>query len=82
MIELEIFNEDQEIHGCGYWSVCLEHDCPCHPDANVSKGFNIDVYNKLAAEMASMLPDPEYYDEFDDEYYDEYDDDYMDEEDW
>lgn len=45
-----LYNDDLIEHGCGYYGVCLEHDCPCHPDAAVSKGFDLGVYLRLKKE--------------------------------
>lgn len=69
----KIFDEDELEHGCGYYSQCLEHACPCSPSAPVSQGFNIDVWNRLSeekqAEMDFILGSDDYddYDEIEDD---------------
>lgn len=34
----ETYNSDELEHGCGYWSVCLDHECFCSMDAPSVKG--------------------------------------------
>lgn len=51
----ETYNSDELEHGCGYWSVCLDHECFCSMDAPVSKGFNIEVWDRMYADMREEL---------------------------
>lgn len=51
----ETFEADEVEHGCGYWSVCLEHECFCSTDAPVSRGFNIEVWDRMYADMREEL---------------------------
>jgi len=32
---------------CGYWNVCDDHACGCAPDADVSQGFDEQVYERM-----------------------------------
>lgn len=68
MIE-EIFEEDEREYGCGYYSVCLEHACPCHPDAPVSQGFSKEIWEKMRKEMEDELEvdEEDDWDDWDDE---------------
>lgn len=43
----ELFEKIEVKHGCGYWYVCDDHACPCHPTAPVSKGFDEEVYKRM-----------------------------------
>lgn len=79
----EMFEEDESKHGCGYYSVCIEHACPCSSTAAVSQGFNEEVWQRLSEEadrelraMRDSLPSYYQWDEEDE------DDDYPEEEDW
>lgn len=45
---LEQYYRDNEEFGCGYWSVCLEHDCCCSRSAPVSQGFSEEVWNSMS----------------------------------
>lgn len=72
--EKEQYKKDLEIYGCGYWSLCLEHDCPCHPTARVNQGFSMDTWNRMKLDMEAQLEDyygPEY---IEDDYWPEDDD--------
>lgn len=51
----EIFDEDELKHGCGYWSVCIDHACFCSMDAAVSQGFNIEVWDRLEKEYREEI---------------------------
>jgi len=53
--EKKQYDHNLEVHGCGYWSVCLEHDCPCHPTARVNQGFSIDTWRSLKSHMESTI---------------------------
>lgn len=46
----EQYVRDYMAHGCGYWSVCWEHACPCASTAAVMQGFSLDVWNSLQAD--------------------------------
>lgn len=56
-IHEQIFEEDEMEHGCGYWSVCCEHACPCSPSAAVSQGFSEEVWENLAKESEDLRAD-------------------------
>lgn len=45
--------DDEMSHGCGYWSLCEGRgsECPCSPDAAVSKGFDINVWDRMKRSM-------------------------------
>lgn len=43
----EQFEKIELEYGCGYWYVCDDHSCPCHPTAKVSQGFDDDVYESM-----------------------------------
>lgn len=43
----QLYDEARLKHGCGYYPVCYEHDCPCSPDAPVSKDFDINVWDRM-----------------------------------
>jgi len=43
----ERFEKSEMSFGCGYWNVCDDHACPCHPNTQVSKGFDEDVYRSM-----------------------------------
>lgn len=45
-IREEIFQENMEKYGCGYHSVCKEHDCSCRLDAETELDEN--TWDKLA----------------------------------
>lgn len=47
MITKEQFEKIELAYGCGYWNVCDDHACPCHPTAAVSQGFNKEVYARM-----------------------------------
>lgn len=47
----EQYAADLAAMGCGYYSVCGDHACPCSPDAPVMKGFDEFIWNKMAKEM-------------------------------
>lgn len=49
------FEKDKEIHGCGYWSVCSDHCCPCSPEAPVSQGFSEKTWQSLAKDLAESI---------------------------
>lgn len=49
----ERYERDLLSYGCGYWSVCVDHACPCSSDAAVSKGFSATVWASLKAEAES-----------------------------
>ena len=36
---------------CGYWDVCDDHACGCAPDADVSQGFDEQVYEQMRLEQ-------------------------------
>lgn len=50
-MDKETFDKIENLRGCGYWNVCDEHSCPCHPTAQVSQGYNEDLYKKMKKEM-------------------------------
>lgn len=68
----ETYDKDEENHGCGYWSVCLEHDCMCHEESPVRQGFDINVWDDMEADMdaqiASVWGDDDYLDAEDGDY--------------
>lgn len=41
------FLNDDFLHGCGYWSICDNHSCPCQSEANVTKGYDPEVYKRM-----------------------------------
>lgn len=43
----EEYSENLKKRGCGYWTVCHTHDCPCSPSAPVNQGFNPDTWEEL-----------------------------------
>lgn len=47
---LEQYYSDSIEYGCGYWSVCRDHDCQCHPTSKVMQGFDIDVWERMKHE--------------------------------
>lgn len=47
MITEEQFEKIELQHGCGYWNVCDDRACPCHSTANVSQGYNKEVYARM-----------------------------------
>jgi len=40
----EIFNKNEESHGCGYWDVCDDRSCPC---ALTGKEYDPEVYERM-----------------------------------
>lgn len=55
-----IYNRNKAEKGCGYYSVCWEHACPCSSDSKVMQGYNEDVWSSLVAEgkkVAKMYDD-------------------------
>jgi len=47
MISEEQFEKIELAHGCGYWNVCDDHTCPCHPTAAVSQGYSEETYASM-----------------------------------
>lgn len=43
----EIFEKIENEYGCGYWKVCDDHACPCHPNTPVSKGYDEEIYKSM-----------------------------------
>lgn len=43
----ETFEKIENKRGCGYWNVCYDHACPCHPIAAVSQGYDEEVYKSM-----------------------------------
>lgn len=70
---MEIYEEDEREHGCGYWSVCLDHDCFCSMDAPVSQGFDIAIWDRMLDEKEVELA--MLHEELRKSYQSEYDDD-------
>jgi len=56
-MNLDEFNKIKNKYGCGYWNVCLEHDCPCTLD---SKDFDSDIYNRLLSDYSETINDYNY----------------------
>lgn len=56
----ESYFRNKHTHGCGYYSVCLEHDCPCSPTAKVNKGFDINVWDRMSDELSSATDEDEF----------------------
>lgn len=49
----EIYEENLQKHGCGYYAVCVTRDCPCSPGAAVSKGFSNEVWDSMMNEFTA-----------------------------
>jgi hypothetical protein len=49
------YNENENRHGCGYWGVCIEHDCPCSPTAKVKQGYDFKTYESMRKAYVSEL---------------------------
>ena len=49
------YDKNLTVHGCGYWGVCMEHDCPCSPSAKVSQGYNVETYSSMRTELLSNM---------------------------
>ena len=49
MITQEHFDRLENEHGCGYWSVCWEHACPCAITVE-HKGLQQSIYDSLMQE--------------------------------
>jgi len=47
-LDIEYETESKYGFGCGYWNVCIEHDCAC---ALTSKGFDKEIYEKMRKQM-------------------------------
>lgn len=50
------FEENLEKHGCGYWSVCDDHGCPCAIDEST---FDNDKYQNMVNYINDILEEEE-----------------------
>jgi hypothetical protein len=82
VISKENFDKSEAEHGCGYWSVCWEHACPCAV-VTENKGYSEEIYNSLkedADKQVKMEEEDELLDEYNSnlDLYDETDDENID----
>jgi len=49
MITKKRFEADEQCFGCGYWSICWEHACPCAITTE-HKGLDQTIFDSLAAD--------------------------------
>ena len=45
------YEEDEKLHGCGYWSVCSDHACPCSNNVNTSTGFSKEIWDRMEKDL-------------------------------
>jgi hypothetical protein len=55
ILNLAAYEYSQALHGCGYWAVCDDHACPCHPTAKVSKGYDADTYENMRKDFVQIM---------------------------
>jgi hypothetical protein len=54
MISREKFDQLESEYGCGYWSICWEHACPCAITIE-NKGYSEKIYNSLKEETEEVI---------------------------
>lgn len=71
----EQYEENEKEHGCGYWSVCDDHRCPCSSLSALKRGYNPIVWESMSRELHAEIAFgyPQY--EYDDDHFHDTDDD-------